>query len=1351
MPTVVTVLAVLLCVLFFVGLALGACLNKVFSRFALRLPWHRKTPDASVAANLETVSVDRGEIPAERPSMYRLISAKSEALAQPLITRLSGSEGPQRQESLAAKAPQRSSSHLHETGLVKLSAEKLKEHTRSFAISASSSTHTPSNVVAWDDGHEALRRRLPTGLSLEDTVSLTFTGSLPIVGSRNISMELRPSRDLPDADTHLAVLNAPFAIPESVEGEAVAGDGLSAIPSTFTVRPTSPQAASSPFAVMAGLAPFAADTEAAPPSRTSMQSVRTLGIVAPMASLRLPRELSQKSLNMDMSKAWSDAASLAVGDASKQAALSRLMTFDNPQGSRALDLDTMALGACLEVHMDEIDLAEQIGKGGFGAVYKGTWRGAPVAVKYGPCAVGDAEALERCLREVVLAKHMSHPNVVQTYAWTMLTGPQASHVDNDEDERRTVQRALQNNVGALAQKTSNLVPATSADLGPATPRHYRMQELYHESRSPGSGLTPAASASCIALSSPPAAAGPGSDTSTSSQALASRAAASLLVNEAPASPRARVHGMGALSSFAQHPPNRLRESLDSNRSISARHPSPLQPHAHEASSRPTSAAGDSNAIPALSRLDHGRPAPSFESTRARRVSAPAHEHPSLQRSRSLNSLAPRVSRSMDRLQQQMGSVRHRRRSMDSPMMRQALKDAARRFAEACANKESSELGSEPSTGSMQGMQPLGVRTDGPGQTYASLPLTFSREAFERELLASELPTAPQQETPPRRLPNLNIEIAPGLQTVISHTFSDIAGMNSPGDQLLAASPQPNSNLSSFSRLSPPVPTVSPSGTPRPGIAHHTPDSFNRGPVPGHGLIDGAAPTPIQIRTPRRPGERGPGANARARRRLAYPSDAEVDVLAELGDVRPLGLSNLAPRGEVSLLRQVSSTSLHSGNEEQQSASMLRARSGDTRRPSMELASMSRASSGNISSLVLSNKALLLGRNEIPLVTVSSPRRSQVPGSPFTQVQPVQVQPLQVQPSSPFAAPQLSGTAFGSERPRGGNSDIGDLEVAARACSIASVRSNASFNSEEGFGSPSTNRRVKNRHPMPELAESSFEGGKAVVVVIMEFCDMGTLLRAITKQAFKPHGKWKLHTTYRALLRTAQEVAKGMDYIHSCGIIHGDLKAGNVLLKTHRIDRRGYIAKVADFGLSRSLEANSMQVAVGNQLGTVAYTAPEIFRDSMVTKPSDVYAFGVLMWEIYHCAQAYEGMMEGQICLGVCEQSLRPEFAEDCPDPFSRLAKSCWNQDPALRPTFQQVVAALTKIETEFRRDCHRGRLPPTSRVINRRATATGSVERFESPVSPRAQSLRRNVTASVISERSERASESTHEASPTHV
>ena len=110
--------------------------------------------------------------------------------------------------------------------------------------------------------------------------------------------------------------------------------------------------------------------------------------------------------------------------------------------------------------------------------------------------------------------------------------------------------------------------------------------------------------------------------------------------------------------------------------------------------------------------------------------------------------------------------------------------------------------------------------------------------------------------------------------------------------------------------------------------------------------------------------------------------------------------------------------------------------------------------------------------------------------------------------------------------------------------------------------------------------------QAVMVVVMEFCDLQSLHRAITKKAFKPHGKWSKQTTYRALLRTAQvcalgvvspqhckctmrlcdnayimvqEIALGMSYIHGCGIVHGDLKPHNVLLKTHRIDRRGTIS------------------------------------------------------------------------------------------------------------------------------------------------------------------------------------------------
>ena len=62
--------------------------------------------------------------------------------------------------------------------------------------------------------------------------------------------------------------------------------------------------------------------------------------------------------------------------------------------------------------------------------------------------------------------------------------------------------------------------------------------------------------------------------------------------------------------------------------------------------------------------------------------------------------------------------------------------------------------------------------------------------------------------------------------------------------------------------------------------------------------------------------------------------------------------------------------------------------------------------------------------------------------------------------------------------------------------------------------------------------------------------------------------WPARVTYRALLRTAREVAQGMTHLHARGVIHADLKPANVMLKSSRVDRRGFVAQVTDFGLSR---------------------------------------------------------------------------------------------------------------------------------------------------------------------------------------
>lgn len=82
-----------------------------------------------------------------------------------------------------------------------------------------------------------------------------------------------------------------------------------------------------------------------------------------------------------------------------------------------------------------------------------------------------------------------------------------------------------------------------------------------------------------------------------------------------------------------------------------------------------------------------------------------------------------------------------------------------------------------------------------------------------------------------------------VMQVISHTFSDIGGMNSPGDQLLVASPQPGNAVPPFSRRNPGLAAGSPSGSPRhaPIPNPMTPDSFNRN--AGFSLLDGTAPTP----------------------------------------------------------------------------------------------------------------------------------------------------------------------------------------------------------------------------------------------------------------------------------------------------------------------------------------------------------------------------------------------------------------------------------------------------------------------------------------------------------------------------
>jgi len=293
-----------------------------------------------------------------------------------------------------------------------------------------------------------------------------------------------------------------------------------------------------------------------------------------------------------------------------------------------------------------------------------------------------------------------------------------------------------------------------------------------------------------------------------------------------------------------------------------------------------------------------------------------------------------------------------------------------------------------------------------------------------------------------------------------------------------------------------------------------------------------------------------------------------------------------------------------------------------------------------------------------------------PYAKFPQGQSPAISPSSSKQVNPFRSPSSSKEidyrelSFGMELGRGAYGVVFRGEWRGGPVAIKQIFNTFSENDLQAFRSEAG--VMANLRPHSNVVQFLGITSNPKLCIVTEFLEGGSLYNMINSEA---------KINMEMVQTWVAGISAGMLHIHSEGVFHRDLAARNVLLT------RGGMTKISDFGLSRMGGSSSQTVS---QTGPLKWMAPESIRNRVYSVQSDVWSFGVTLWEIVCRQEPFPELDAVQAALEVTQGSppLRLQPPSYCPLILVRLMKQCFVTEPANRPDFRAINLILKQARPE---------------------------------------------------------------------